>query len=144
MVIPDTNILLYAFNTDATEHEAARTWWKSALEGDETVGLPWAVILGFIRIGTNSKMFPNPLTLTEATEAVKLWLTFPNVRILNPTEDHLGILTNLMSKAGVGPKHLTDSHLAAIAIENRATLVSHDSDFQNYTGFRLYDPITTK
>lgn len=49
MKIVDLNVLLYAINRDAAHHEAVRTWWESALSGDEPIGLVWTVILGVSR-----------------------------------------------------------------------------------------------
>ncbi|MBI1333221.1 MAG: PIN domain-containing protein [Armatimonadetes bacterium] len=142
MVIPDANLLLFAHNMDDARYGSARAWWKNQLEGSEDIGLPWNVILAFIRIGTSPKAFPAPFSVDEATDIVKLWLAFPNVRILNPGVDHFRILSDLLKQVGVGNKLVSDAHLAALAIENRATLCSHDRDFQRFSGFRLHDPIT--
>ncbi len=31
MIIPDLNVLLHAYNTQAKEHPAAKKWWAGAL-----------------------------------------------------------------------------------------------------------------
>jgi predicted nucleic acid-binding protein len=43
VIIPDLNILLYAYNTDAPHHAQARRWWEDTLSGTETIGVPWVV-----------------------------------------------------------------------------------------------------
>lgn len=49
MIIPDVNLLLYAYNSEARLHAAARDWWTNLLGGPEQVGLAWVTILGFDR-----------------------------------------------------------------------------------------------
>ena len=71
MLLPDINILLYAHNTSAPEHVAARGWWENTLRQDLTIGLPWVVILGFIRLTTNRKMFPLPMHVKESLGHVR-------------------------------------------------------------------------
>lgn len=33
MIVPDLNLLLYAYNADAPEHHAARRWWEDLVNG---------------------------------------------------------------------------------------------------------------
>ena len=58
MRIVDLNILLYAVNSDAAQHDFVRSWWEKALNDEDTVGLTWVVLLGFLRLATNSRVFP--------------------------------------------------------------------------------------
>lgn len=44
MILPDLNLLVYAYNADALEHPRAKTWWETCLSDSRPVGLPWAVI----------------------------------------------------------------------------------------------------
>ena len=60
MKIVDGNVLLYVVNEDADRHVVLRQWWEDALNGDESVGLPWIVVSGFLRIATNPKVYPEP------------------------------------------------------------------------------------
>ena len=56
MIIPDINLLVYAHNQDDVRYEAARAWWDNLLEGEEDIGLPLAVSVGFIRLATNARV----------------------------------------------------------------------------------------
>ena len=49
MIVPDVNLLIYAYTERAPEHETARRWLESLFNGTEEVGLPWLVTVGFIR-----------------------------------------------------------------------------------------------
>jgi uncharacterized protein len=68
--LPDANVLLYARNLGATHHVTARSWLEEALSGSEPVGFALVVLLAFIRIGTNRRIFESPLTASAAFDQV--------------------------------------------------------------------------
>ena len=140
MKLVDLNVLLYATNRDAAGHEVIRSWWEAALAGDEPVGLPWVVLLGFLRLSTNAQVFVSPLTPGEAMERIDTWLKHPNVRLVRETEDHWRILKELIDQTGTAGNLTTDAHLAALAISHGATLVSCDADFARYSRVRWHSP----
>ncbi len=141
MRIVDLNVLLYAVNSDAVQHAAARAWWEGAVNDTELLGLPWAVLLGFLRIATHARVFPNPWTSDEAVRQVDAWLALDNVRIARETADHWEILRGLLQRSGAAGNLTTDAHLAALAIGHDATLVSSDADFGRFKGLRWENPL---
>jgi uncharacterized protein len=130
--IVDLNILIYSVNADAPHHRTALNWWQEQLSGDETVGLPWVVINGFLRITTKQRLFPNPLSVEEAFGVADEWLAQPNVILINPGEKHWEILRGLLLKNGTAGNLTTDAHLAAMAVEYGSTLYSFDNDFLRF------------
>ena len=66
MKLLDLNLLLYAVNSDSAHHRVAKPWLETALNDDEPVALPWAVLLGFLRIATNKRILPRPLSAAQA------------------------------------------------------------------------------
>jgi len=66
VLIPDINILVYAYNSDAAVHQAAREWWEKALAQQRPVGMPWVTVLGFIRIMTHRGILDNPMHVNDA------------------------------------------------------------------------------
>jgi toxin-antitoxin system PIN domain toxin len=140
----DLNILLYAVNRDAPEHSRARQWLDTTLGGDEPVGLPWIVLLAFLRIATNARVFARPLTRDEALSVVDAWLGQPSVTALAAGDGHWAIVRSLLRDAahsgGVGGV-TSDAHLAALAIEHGAQLWSADSDFRRFDGLRWKNPL---
>jgi toxin-antitoxin system PIN domain toxin len=109
--------------------------------GGESVGLPWASLLAFVRIGTNLRAFPTPLTITEAVEIVGEWLAQPVVHPVGPGDRHWSILAELLPRAQAKGPLVTDAHLAALAIEYGALLCSTDGDFSRFPGLRWHNPI---
>lgn len=140
MKVVDANVLLYAVNADSTHHDSSRRWLDDGLNGSDTVGFTWLAITAFIRITTKVGMFPSPLTTIEATELVRGWLAAPGARVLEPTVAHLNVLARLLAEVGTGGNLVSDAHLAAIAIEHRADVVSYDDDFGRFPGLRWHRP----
>ena len=141
MTILDANLLLYAYNADAPEQRMAAKWLRKLLEGSEAIGLPWVTIWAFIRISTNSRIWPNPLPAKEAFATVGEWLSQPGIVPLNPGPLHAEILEKLVRAHGaVGPL-VTDAVLAALAIEYGAILASTDQDFSRYPELNWINPL---
>jgi len=143
MMVVDANLLLYAYNPSAGQHEKARAWLEKVLSGTEPVALPWVVVLAFLRIGTNPRAFPQPLTTAEAVSIVSEWFAQPNVRVLEPTDRHWTLLAALLPAAQVKGPLVTDAHLATLAIEHGATLCSTDGDFSRFPRLRWRNPLAT-
>jgi len=141
MKLIDLNILLYVVNEDSVHHAPIRTWWERALNDDETLGLSWIVLLGFLRIATNPDIFPRPLSPEAATQKVAAWLSLNNTRLVQETEGHWNTLRTLLGEAGTAGNLVTDAHLAALAINHGAELVSCDTDFARFKGLRWHNPV---
>jgi toxin-antitoxin system PIN domain toxin len=88
----DVNLLLYAYNTNAREHQRAARWLSDLLSGTAKVGLSWETILAFLRLATTPRLFARPLELDEALGIVGIWLALDNVVIVGPHERHWQIL----------------------------------------------------
>lgn len=141
MIIPDINLLVYSYNSDGPFHEDAKDWWEHCLSNPGAVGLPWTVILGFVRIMSSNAVFSNPMEPRDAISEVQLWLACPQTQIVNPGPRHLEILTDIMGAARASGRLTTDAHLAALAIETQSELHSNDVDFARFRGLRWKNPI---
>ncbi len=140
MRVVDANVLLYAVNTDAERHEPSRRWLDHALSGADTVGFTWLAQTAFLRLATKVGLFPRPLSAAEGLDVVRAWLDAPGARLVAPSSQHLDVLSRLLTDTGSGGNLVTDAHLAAIAIEHRAELVSYDTDFTRFAGLRCRRP----
>ena len=141
MMLVDANLLLYACDSSASQHRAARRWLEDAFSGAEPVLLPWNSILAFLRIATNPAAWKNPLSVPEAVAIVDDWLSLPIVTVPTPGERHWIILRGLLPQAQCRGPLAMDAHLAALAIEHGATICTHDRDFARFPGLRLSDPV---
>ena len=140
MKLLDANILLYAYDKSAIHHEICRAWLESVFNADEMIALPWQTILAFVRISTNPRAVKHPLANTQACGIVNTWLERPNIVVVNAAERFWNILRQQILDAQVSGPLVTDAALAAIAIEQGATLCSTDRDFRRFEGLKLLDP----
>jgi toxin-antitoxin system PIN domain toxin len=141
MKLLDANILLYAYDKSAAHHESCRGWLESAFNAGETIALPWQTILAFVRIATNPRAVKTPLSGAQACDIVGTWLERPNVVVINAADRFWNILRQQIVEGQVSGPLVTDAALAALAIEQGATLCSTDRDFRRFQGLRLVDPI---
>ena|SRR5215510_87548 len=74
MIVPDANLLIYAYDSTSPSHRAARRWWEDALSGSEPVGIPWIVVLAFVRLISHPTLLEHPLTVREAEGCVRQWV----------------------------------------------------------------------
>jgi len=137
----DANILVFAVNEAAPEHERARAWLESSLNGNRRVGLPWESLVAFVRLVTNPRVVPMPLSPGDAWEIVESWLAAPVAWIPVPTDRHAAVLGNLVRRYRPAGKLVPDAHLAALAIEHGAEVVSADTDFARFTEVRWSNPL---
>jgi len=138
--VVDANVLLYAVNSDAVHHEDARRWVEDALNGEEAVGFSWTVLLAFLRLSTRGGLFARPLEVAQAMEMTDSWLAQAPAVIVQPTVRHGAILRGLLDSTGPGGNLVNDAHLAALAIEHGAEIVSYDADFARFDGVRCRTP----
>ena len=143
MTAIDANLLLYASDTASAYHEASRRWLENTLSGREPVGIAWAVVLAFLRVGTNPRIRKNAFSLSEAIAIVAGWLERPTVTLLNPGERHWEILRAMMTKGQVRGPLVSDAHLAALAIEHGCSLATTDRDFARFPGLKFFNPLDT-
>lgn len=144
MIIPDLNLLLYAYDTASPHHDAAVSWWESSLNGAEAVGLPPVVIFGFLRLATNRRVFSAPMTIDEAADCVRAWKARPQVVEVDGGPDHVGRVIDLIRRAGTEGNLITDAQIAAIAIEHGAVVCTNDSDFRRFPGLRTINPLAAR
>ncbi|MDO8506743.1 MAG: type II toxin-antitoxin system VapC family toxin [Candidatus Limnocylindria bacterium] len=142
MKLTDVNLLLYAVDSSAPRHTAARRWLEAQLSGRETFAFAWTVLLAFLRLSTSPRVFDEPLSPIEAFDLIDGWLAQPNATIVHPTDRHAALLRELLAPLGAAGNLTSDAHLAALSIEHGAELCSSDADFSRFAGVRWSDPLS--
>ncbi len=143
MIIPDLNLLLYAYDSTSPHHETARDWWVACLNGLEPVGLPRVIVFGFVRLATSARVFSSPLTVKEARQVIGSWLERPNVEELDGGRHHVAHTLDLLVDIRAGGNLVTDAQIAAIALEHGATVFTNDTDFARFPGVQVENPLST-
>lgn len=142
MILVDANILLYAEDSLHPHNQQARVWLDKQLSQTGPVCLCWTVLSAFIRIGTNPRVFENPLSLKQALARVQSWLDQPCTRIVRPTERHWTVFQQMLTDGQAVANLVTDAHLAALAIEHGCELASTDADFARFPKLKWRNPLT--
>ncbi|MFH5210546.1 type II toxin-antitoxin system VapC family toxin [Antrihabitans sp. NCIMB 15449] len=139
MKIVDANVLLYSVDRGARQHRAAKGWLDRSLSGIEPVGFAWIVVVAFLRLSTNPRIYARPLSVEQALDVVESWLSRPQAVVVEPSATHLVNLRSILVQFGGG--NLTnDAHLAALALQHRATVVTFDHDFARFEGVAWIEP----
>lgn len=132
MLMPDVNILVYAHRQDDVRHEPYRDWLLRVVDGPEPFALSVLVAVGFIRIVTNPRIFPDTTPLPVALAAIEQLAGHPRCRVLAPTDGHLAEVMRLCRAVGATGKAVADAQHAALAAGAGCTWVTRDGDFARF------------
>lgn len=143
MILPDVNVLLYAFRRESDQHEDYARWLSQTLAAAE-VGLVETVLLGFVRIATNPRIMADPAPTPVALRFVDAVLAAPRARLLGPTA---ATWDRLRSIAGAddrvrGPL-VPDAWIAALALSHGCRVATADRGFGRYAGLDWFVPVAT-
>jgi toxin-antitoxin system PIN domain toxin len=141
VILVDANLLLYAHNSLADEHKAAKDWLEEVLSGPEPFALCWPVVLAFLRLATSPRIFARPLSRNEAIMIVSEWIDRPQTVMINAGERHWEIFQNLSSQARVAGPLFSDCHLAALAVEYGAVVYTTDREFARFPNLQFKNPL---
>ena len=141
MIVSDINLLLYSYNDGSLYHHVARRWWEGLVNGHETVGIPWIVAVGFVRLITNPSAIESPMSPLDAVDCVRGWFEYSHITPINPGPDHLVYFRQNIEAVGIGRNLAPDAHIAALAMEREAELHSNDSDFGRFPGLHWRNPL---
>ena len=141
MIVPDLNLLIYAYNDGVPFHAPARRWWEDLLNGVEPIGIPLVVEVGFVRLSTLPNLLSIPFSPDRAIDTVEEWFRLPHVSPVEPGRDHLTLMRRALAATGGGGNLVNDAHVAALAIEQQAEVHTNDADFARFPGVRWRNPL---
>ena len=141
MIIPDVNVLIYAFRADLPDHARHREWLVETFAADEPVALPGHVLSGFIRVVTNPRVFAPATPPAEAARFLEALRAAPGAVTPRLSESHVDTFLRLCVEVNAKGNLVADAYLAAIAIELDALLVTTDRDFARFPGLRWRHPL---
>lgn len=139
LYIPDANVLLNALRKDAPFHINCRSWLQERARLGDSVGLTEVVEIALLRIGTHPKLLSMPPSDVLDFWKEDLW-SYKGVSRLVPGSRHSEIFCKLLNQLQLSGNDVNDAWLAAMALENRATLVSLDQGFSRFKQLLWLDP----
>lgn len=139
----DVNVLLHACFSGSPEHATAVACIERCRRAEGGLSVLSQVATAFVRIATDSRVYPDPLTPDQALAFLESVLVEPGARIVQPGPGHWARFTSLVSAMRLTRGDVTDAWLAAAAIDARADWYSFDRGFSRFRGLRWIDPAAT-
>ena len=141
MIVPDVNVLVYAYHRDAAEHEQYAEWLADVVAGPEELGLVEAALTGFLRVVTHPRIYSDPAPSVEALAFVTALRNGSHARALAATEatwQHFADIAT--ADRQVRGALVPDAWLAAMARSHGGRLATADRGFARFPGLRWFDP----
>ena len=142
VILPDANILIYAYDEKSDVHDAAKFWLQDVMTRDQVI-LTWQTITAFIRI-TTSQIGDLTLSIDEAVDIVTSWLDRDNVKIISFDKDNWSLFAATLKSGQAKGNLAMDAHLAALGLSCGATLATRDRDFSRFDGLKVVNPLPPK
>jgi uncharacterized protein len=140
VILPDVNVLLYAFRSDDVHHPACTAWLRSVIAGNAQFGISPLALAAVVRIATNRRAFLEPSTLEDAFGFCDDILTQPHCAIVEPGRRHWSIFNRLCIETNTRGPRITDAWYAALAIEHGCTWITYDRDYARFPGLEWREP----
>ena len=134
MILPDVNVLIYAFRPDAPKHRICKDWLESVVHGDARYGVSPLALCALVRVTTNARVFPDATSLAEAFAFCERLLREANAVIVEPGGRHWRIFERVCREGGIVGPRVTDAWYAALAIEHGCVFITFDRDFARFPG----------
>jgi toxin-antitoxin system PIN domain toxin len=140
LILPDVNVLIYAFRVDSADHSRYRTWLGEVVNGIAAYGMAPQVLASVIRICTHPRIFTQPSSLDEILAFCNVLLEAPNATLITPQERHWPIFQSLCVRSKATGNLVPDAWLAALAIEAGCEWITTDGDFARFEGLKCRPP----
>lgn len=140
MILPDVNVLIYAFRDDSPDHPRYRAWLESVVNSSEAYGISPQVLSGVIRIVSHPRIFARPSRVAGAIMFARALMDQPNAIVVVPGERHWDIFAQLCTLAAVSGNLVQDAWYAALAIESGCEWITRDRDYARFPGLRWRTP----
>jgi toxin-antitoxin system PIN domain toxin len=140
VILPDVNVLLYAFRSDSADHDRYRAWLDGVVNGRETYGMSPQALASLVRISTHPRIYARPSRLEETLAFCDALTGQANCQIVQPGARHWTIFADLCRQARANGNLVQDAWFAALAIEHGCEWITTDRDFARFEGLRWRAP----
>jgi toxin-antitoxin system PIN domain toxin len=140
MILPDVNVLIYAFRRDVPQHAVCRPWLDRVVSGEDVFGISPLTLAAVVRITTHPRIAKQPSTLEEAFGFCDDLLRQPHCQIVEPGERHFDIFKRLCLETDTRGPLVTDAWYAALAIEWGCEWITLDRDYARFPGLKWQVP----
>jgi len=139
-MLPDVNVLIYAFRSDSERHADYKAWLESVINGPAAYGIAPQVLGSVVRICTHPRIFALPSSREDAFEYCRVLLEQTNATVIVPGERHWSIFEKVCRQSRANGNLVQDAWLAALAIESGAEWITTDGDYARFEGLNSRAP----
>ena len=140
MILPDVNVLVYAFRPEVNHHATCHAWLTDVIANDARYGMSPLALGALVRITTSLRFYPNPTPLADAFRFCEYVLQQPNCQVVEPGERHWDIFRRLCLETDTRGPRVTDAWFAALAIEWGCEWITLDRDYARFPGLKWSVP----
>lgn len=141
VILPDVNVLVYAFRREAHQHQRYADWLSEVVSGTEELALHELALSEFLRIVTNPRMMAVPASPEAAVDFVDRLVGARRGRWLSASSQTWQRLARLLREdRGLRGNLVPDAHLAAVALVHGCRLATADRGFARFPGLTWFDP----
>ncbi|MEE8602964.1 TA system VapC family ribonuclease toxin [Euzebya tangerina] len=142
MILPDVNVLVYAFKAESPNHEQYADWLNAVVLGSEQLALVDTVLAGLVRVVTNGRVFDSPAPTDQALQFVHQLITAPRATWL-PAGPIVWQTMQRLAEADplIAANKVPDAFLAALALSHGARIATEDRGFARYPKLRFFAPV---
>jgi uncharacterized protein len=140
LILPDVNVLIYAFRVDSADHSQYKNWLTELVNGDAAYGMAPQVLSSLARICTHPRIYRESSTIEEALAFCNVLLEAPNATVISPQDRHWSIFQTLCARSKATGNLVPDAWLAALAIEAGCEWITTDGDFARFEGLTWRRP----
>jgi uncharacterized protein len=140
LILPDVNVLLYAFRSDSTDHRSYRDWLLALVNGPSAYAVSPQVLSSVVRIANHPRIYARPSSLDDALKFTSALLSPPHCAVLHPGPRHWEIFRRLCQSSNAAGNLVPDAWFAALAIEHGCQWITTDRDYCRFDGLQCRAP----
>ena len=136
----DVNVLVNAYIAQTPAQLLCKAWLEATLQTTGiTIWLPTATKLGFVRLLGSGVITQQPEPFALLHDYLDTLAQLGAKEAL-PGANHAPFWRIATDVIGTKGNDITDSHMAATAMELNATFATCDKGFARFTGLKVFDP----
>lgn len=143
MLVFDTNILVYASDTESELQDICLRLLEDARQDPIPAFLTWNICYEFMRVTTHPRVLRRPLPVRESWRFLEALLRSPSFSLLTASARHAANLSQTLSELpDVRGNLVHDLHTAVLMREHGISrIVTRDTGFHRFPFLDVVDPL---
>jgi uncharacterized protein len=142
--VVDTNVLVYAADTSAPEHDRCHDLLNTWRRQGGAWYLTWGICYEFLRVVTHARVLRRPWAAGRALDFIDVLRRSPGLDMLVPTERHGQVLREVIEEVPLLSGNLMHDVETAVLMREHGIrrVCTRDTDFHRFPFLEPIDPLT--